>query len=93
MKALMGAALVALALAAGAPAALGATKRVPQAQTVTREATDVSSRRSHRGYPIYRTFARSENDPVYFARPYYYRPYPYSVPAPFFLGFAYLPNY
>jgi hypothetical protein len=91
MKVLMGAALVSLVFVAGAPAALAATKRVPQAQT--REASDVSTRRAHRGYPIYRTFARSENDPVYFARPYYYRPYSYSVPVPFFLGFAYLPNY
>ena len=31
--------------------------------------------------------------PTYFARPYYYRPYPYALPAPFFLGFGYLPYY
>ena len=29
--------------------------------------------------------------PTYYARPVYYRPYPYGVPAPFFLGFGYLP--
>jgi hypothetical protein len=27
-------------------------------------------------------------DPHYYARPVYYRPYPYGVPAPFVLGFG-----
>jgi hypothetical protein len=33
-----------------------------------------------------RQFAPRE--PHYYARPVYYRPYPYSVPAPFVLGFG-----
>lgn len=30
----------------------------------------------------------TRHDPHYYARPVYYRPYPYGVPAPFVLGFG-----
>jgi hypothetical protein len=30
---------------------------------------------------------------LYYARPVYYRPYPYAVPAPFFLGFGFAPRW
>ena len=30
----------------------------------------------------------ASRDPRYYARPVYYRPYPYGVPAPFVLGFG-----
>jgi hypothetical protein len=31
--------------------------------------------------------------PSYYARPVYYRPYPYAVPVPFFLGFGFAPRW
>ena len=56
----------------------------------TSGATDLRARGIFRDRPAY---AGYPNSPTYFARPYYYRPYPYGVPVPFFLGFAYLPYY
>ena len=57
----------------------------------SQSATDFSARRYHRRYDRhgYRTYDRPQ--PRYYARPYYYRPYPYSVPAPFTFGFAFGP--
>jgi hypothetical protein len=31
--------------------------------------------------------------PSYYARPVYYRPYPYAMPVPFFLGFGFVPRW
>jgi hypothetical protein len=53
----------------------------------TSGAAELRARRIFRDHPAY---VRSYS-PAYFARPYYYAPYPYSVPVPFFLGFGYLP--
>lgn len=102
MRAWVGVALVAAALALSIPAAFAGTKVAPQlkAQTAS-DVTDLSSRRAHRRYPAYPSYARYPAYPAYarypayptyYARPYYYRPYPYAVPAPFFLGFGYLPH-
>jgi hypothetical protein len=44
------------------------------------------ARRHARHDDIARQYAR--HDPHYYARPIYYRPYPYGVPAPFVLGFG-----
>jgi hypothetical protein len=50
--------------------------------------TDLGARRrSDRRYAYRPAF-----QPYYYDRPTYYRPYPYAVPAPFFLGFAYGPR-
>jgi hypothetical protein len=87
----MGVALVASALAFSAPAAVAGTSTAPGAKAAaTSGATDSRARRIFRDRPAY---AGYPNSPTYFARPYYYRPYPYGVPVPFFLGFAYLPYY
>jgi len=94
MKIRIGVAFVVAALAFSAPAAIAETSTAPQAKAATTSgATDVSARRVFRRYPSYPTYARYPSYPTYYARPYYYRPYPYSVPAPFFLGFGYLPYY
>ena len=103
MKAWLGLAFVAMALTFGAPAAGAGTKAVSQAKAQAAfDATDFSARRAYRRYPVYPSYARYPtypsyarypSYPTYFARPSYYRPYPYSVPAPFFLGFGYLPYY
>jgi hypothetical protein len=88
MKGWIGVLLAAIMLAFGAPALAqttgGAAKVVAKSN-----ATELSARRAHRGY-VYRP-ATVPYYPAYYARPAYYRPYPYPVPAPFFLGFAYLP--
>ena len=87
----MGVALLASALAFSGPAAAAGTSTTPRAKAAaTSDATDLRARRIFRDRPAY---AGYPNTPTYFARPYYYRPYPYGVPVPFFLGFAYLPYY
>ena len=93
MKAWIATALVAIALACSASASAserGVARAKPQA-AVESQATDVTARRVHRR-SVYRPAALPYY-PTYYARPVYYRPYPYGVPAPFFLGFAYLPPY
>ena len=87
----MGAALVASALAFSGQVAVARTSATPRVKAAaTSGATDLRARHIFRDRPAY---AGYPNSPTYFARPYYYRPYPYGVPVPFFLGFAYLPYY
>ena len=87
----MGVALVASALAFSGPVAVAGTSTTPGAKAAaTSGATDLRARRIFRDRPAY---AGCPYFPAYFARPYCYRPYPYDVPVPFFLGFAYLPYY
>jgi hypothetical protein len=84
-------AFVVAALAFSAPAAAAETGATQQAKAAATSGTaDLRARRIFRDHPAY---AGYPNSPTYFARPYYYRPYPYGVPVPFFLGFAYLPYY
>jgi hypothetical protein len=88
MKAWVGMAIAAAIAIGNAPAAGAATKSM-QAKAATSATADIRARRIFRDHPAY---VRSYS-PAYFARPYYYAPYPYSVPVPFFLGFGYLPYY
>ena len=90
MRVCISVALVAAALAIATPAVAGsAGGPQAQAQAASRsDATDIGARRVHRRH-AYRPYLQPY--PTYYARPVYYRPYPYGVPAPFFLGFAYLP--
>ena len=91
MKIWLGMALVASALAFSAPAAIAGTNTATRMKAVAASgATDVQARRIFRDRPAY---AGCPYFPTYFARPYCYRPYPYDVPVPFFLGFGYLPYY
>jgi hypothetical protein len=91
MKVWIGVVVVAVALAFSAPVAVAGTSTTPWAKVAaTSGATDLRARRIFRDRPAY---AGYPNSPTYFARPFYYRPYPYGVPVPFFLGFAYLPYY
>jgi len=90
MKTLMGAAVIAAMVAFGGPAAVAATPATPQAKlqtAATSDATDFSARRYYRRHDGYRPYYQ----PYYYARPYYYRPYPYSAPAPFLFGFGFGP--
>ena len=93
MKVWIGVVVVAAALAFSAPGAIAGTRAAPQAKATASDATDFGARRVYRRYPSYPAYARYPSYPTYYARPYYYRPYPYSVPVPFFLGFGYLPYY
>ena len=87
--------MLTVALAVGDPSGTASATAAPaEPTTLTAEshrATDFSARRHHRRYHLhgYRTYHRPQ--PRYYARPYYYRPYPYSVPAPFTFGFAFGP--
>lgn len=49
-------------------------------------ATDIGARRHARHHDGVRRLARYE--PHYYARPVYYRPYPYGMPAPFVFGYG-----
>jgi hypothetical protein len=89
MKRWIGAALVAGAVAfAGLPAigpVAAASLRESVGATAASKATEFSARRHYRRDHPYGT------PPLYYARPYYYRPYPYSSPAPFTFGFGFGP--
>jgi hypothetical protein len=91
MKVWISSALVAAGLAIATPAVAGSTGVAPAKMEAARKsaATDLGARRVFRRY-AYRPYAQPYY-PTYYARPVAYRPYPYAVPAPFFLGFGYLP--
>jgi hypothetical protein len=84
--------LLAMTLMLGAPTAIKSAAAKPLQAAVpeplTSEATDTTSRRHHR-HPD--NAHRPYHQPYYYARPYYYRPYPYDVPAPFVFGFGFAP--
>jgi hypothetical protein len=85
---ILGAAMMLGGLAAIAPA-VAAESRVAVQYPQAGEATDLSARRRIRhaaryAYPAY-------IQPRYEDRPDYYRPYPYVLPVPFFLGFGFGP--
>jgi hypothetical protein len=90
MKRMIGAAVVAGALASTGPAAVNPAVAAPQtkAQTagVSSDTTDFSARRNYRRYYRYGYYR-----PYYYARPCYYRPYPYYAPTPFVFGFGFGP--
>jgi hypothetical protein len=91
MKTLIGAAVVAgvLALAGPAaidPAAAASAKAVVHAANASK-VTDFSARRRYRHY--YRYGYRPYYTPYYYARPTYYRPYPYYAAAPFPFGLSF----
>ncbi|WP_409191193.1 hypothetical protein [Bradyrhizobium sp. RDM4] len=80
---------IALAVVAGLATAL------PHASAVQRvtKLPDASAGRAvfdARRHPRYDDIARYTRrpDPHYYARPVYYRPYPYGVPAPFVFGYG-----
>ncbi len=103
MKAWLGGAYIAAALALSPPVVVAEADAAPQAKVQAgSDATDFSARRAYRRYPAYPSYprypaypayARYPSYPSYYARPHYYRPYPYTAPVPFFLGFGYLPRY
>jgi len=77
-------AVVAVALAAGLPRASFAHRvTIPEASAGI-AVFDV--RRHARAPEVVRPAVR--RDPRYYARPVYYRPYPYGVPAPFVFGYG-----
>ena len=83
MKRLFGAALVAGALWLAGPSAINqAVASAPHAKaqtSATSGATDLSARRYYRRHYHhygYRPYYRPYSQPYYYARPYYYRPYP-----------------
>ena len=98
MKTLVGAAVVASALMVAGPVAINsavaASPQVKRQTTGTSDATDFSAQRYYRRYGYgygYRPYVRPYDRPYYYARPRYYRPYPYVAPAPFAFGFGFGP--
>jgi len=79
---------IALAVAVGLAASLpyaSAAQRVTKLPDASAGRAVFDGRR-HARYDVARYVPRP--DPHYDARPVYYRPYPYAVPAPFVLGFG-----
>lgn len=87
MKTLIGAAIFAAALMPASPGAIGSAAAAGASAEQPLKATDISARRYHRHY--YRYSYRPYYRPYYYARPYYYRPYPYYAPAPFPFGLGF----
>ena len=91
MKTWIGVAIVTAALSFGSPALVGAKTLAATAAVQTAnssDATDFSAMRRYRRY--YRYGYRPYYRPYYYARPYYYRPYPnYYAPAPVPFGFGF----
>jgi len=87
-------AVVAVALAAGLSHASAAPRSFAPRSSVTRVTIPEASagisvfdaRRHARAQDVVRPAVR--RDPRYYARPVYYRPYPYGVPAPFVFGYG-----
>lgn len=74
----------AVALAAGLPGASAAHRvTIPEASAGI---AVFDARRHVRAHDIVRPAVR--RDPRYYARPVYYRPYPYGVPTPFVFGYG-----
>jgi hypothetical protein len=84
---ILGVALMPGGLAAIDPAAAAPSQVVQKSQAG--KATDLSAHRRvrHHARYVYRAYAQ----PHYEDRPDYYRPYPYILPVPFFLGFGFGP--
>jgi len=76
--------VVAAALVADLPGAFAAQRvTIPEASAGI---AVFDARRPARPHSIVRPAVR--HDPRYYARPIYYRPYPYGVPAPFVFGYG-----
>lgn len=73
---------VAVALATGLPRASAAPR------VMTPEASAGSAIFDVRRHARYHVRPAVRHDPRYYARPVYYRPYPYGVPAPFVFGYG-----
>jgi hypothetical protein len=87
----IGAALLALFAICNASTVVNAAETSSQATPPKHQvskATDIGARRHDRrhDYVVVR-----RDDGYYEDRPVYYRPYPYALPAPFFLGLAFSP--
>jgi hypothetical protein len=94
MKSLIGAAFIVSALAVAGPAAISPVAAVPKAKAHsagTSDATDFSAHRHVRRYYRYHGNHRPHSLPYYYDRPVYFRPYPYSTPAPFTFGIGFDP--
>jgi hypothetical protein len=83
--------LLAITLLFAAPTAITSASAAPlhvaAELPAISNATDISSRRSNR-HTHSHYVNRQPSRPHYEERPYYYTPYPYSVPAPFVFGFG-----
>jgi hypothetical protein len=94
VKYLIGATFVAGALAVAGPAAISPVAAAPQAKAHSAGISDTIDfsahrhvRRDHRHHGNHRPYYRL----YYYDRPVYYRPYPYSTPAPFTFGIGFDP--
>jgi hypothetical protein len=86
----VGTAILALALTSGVASAIHPAMAVPLQAAAQKpemsKATDLSARR-HARHPL-RYADRAGDRFYYYDRPTAYRPYPYVLPVPFFLGFG-----
>jgi hypothetical protein len=83
----IGAAILAASLTCYGSAAISAAATAPNPDAP--KAGDPAAR--HGNSRQVHTAARPVSQPTYYDRPNGYRPYPYALPAPFFLGIAFEP--
>lgn len=79
-------AAVALGLIVASPGVSIAATQDAAKSKASASARDIGARRHARHHDAVRQVALPE--PHYYARPVYYRPYPYGVPAPFVFGYG-----
>lgn len=83
----IGVTVLALTLMSGSSAATAASLQAAVREPHALTSTDLSARRRVR-HPAQYVY-RPQVQPAYYDRPTYYRPYPYALPVPFFLGFGF----
>ena len=94
MKGLIAAACIAVVLTVAGPGAIDNAAAAPQVKPQragTSDATDFSAHRHVRRHARHHGYYRPSSRPYYYDRPVYYRPYPYSTPAPFTFGIGFDP--
>ncbi|MET0679350.1 MAG: hypothetical protein ABW175_26430 [Bradyrhizobium sp.] len=93
MRTWLSAAFVAGALVVVGPGAIAKANAAPSANSNgagASTATDFGAHRHHRRHHRHTVYSR-KYAPAYYARPVFYRPYPYQTPVPFFLGIGFGP--
>ena len=86
-----GAAALALLTSASATAAATVKPQGTKQQRLAPSVTDVGAQRRYRRHAVRPYSYGRPYQRYYYARPTYYRPYPYAVPAPFVFGFGFGP--
>ena len=93
MRSWIAAAFVAGALVVFGPAVNPAVAAPKKQDADATRSTNFSAHRHHRRHHSHDGHHRRHDQPYYYGRPIYYRPYPYQSPAPFTFGIGFGPSW